>query len=299
MDVIERAALNSRGYVANTLREMEADYVDHFSSVTGLKVWPMGPVSLWAGYDEGNRIKGQRGRSNGLDSWASFLEWLDQRKPNSVLYVSFGSLTRFPAQQLKEIAVGLEESGCNFLWVVRGNSNYNNNNNDSELDEDWLPEGFRERMKKTNQGYIIEDWAPQLLILEHKSVGGMVTHCGWNSILEGVNAGLPLVTWPLFAEQFYNERLVVDVLKIGVAVGATIWCDIDKVGEKEVVTREKVAAAVVAVMGEGEHATDIRQRVADLSAAAKRAVKTKDGSSQANLMAFIEELRTNRTSKVA
>ena len=72
-------------------------------------------------------------------------------------------------------------------------------------------------------GLIIRGWAPQVLILDHEAIGAFVTHCGWNSTLEGITAGKPMVTWPIFAEQFYNEKLVTDVLKTGVGVGVKEW----------------------------------------------------------------------------
>ncbi|GFS40044.1 UDP-glycosyltransferase 73B4 [Actinidia rufa] len=73
------------------------------------------------------------------------------------------------------------------------------------------------------RGLIIQGWAPQVLILDHEAIGGFVTHCGWNSTLEGVSAGVPMVTWPVFAEQFYNEKLVTEVLRVGVSVGVLQW----------------------------------------------------------------------------
>lgn len=65
--------------------------------------------------------------------------------------------------------------------------------------------------------------APQAAILDHRAIGGFVTHCGWNSVVEAVSAGVPMATWPPFAEQFYNEKLVVGVLRVGVCVGAEVW----------------------------------------------------------------------------
>ncbi|XP_042957819.1 UDP-glucose flavonoid 3-O-glucosyltransferase 7-like [Carya illinoinensis] len=115
-----------------------------------------------------------------------------------------------------EIAMGLEASGQQFIWVVKKDKN-------EKEDEDWLPMGFEKRME--GKGLIIRGLAPQVLILDHEAVGGFVTHCGWNSTLEGVTAGLPMVTWPLFSEQFVNEKLVTEVLKIGVPVGAQQYVD--------------------------------------------------------------------------
>ncbi|XP_010680529.3 soyasapogenol B glucuronide galactosyltransferase [Beta vulgaris subsp. vulgaris] len=158
-------------------------------------------------------------------------------------------------------------------------------------------EEFRKKVEKSNKGLIIEDWAPQLSILEHQAIGGMVTHCGWNSILEAVSiGGIPLITWPLFAEQFYNERLVVDVLKIGVAVGVTVWYNVDEAG-KEIISREKVELAVRLLMDDGEGAAEMKRRAKELSEAARKSVQS-GGSSQTNLIAFLDELRTKTRSKV-
>ncbi|KAJ1376402.1 UDP-glycosyltransferase family, conserved site [Sesbania bispinosa] len=84
--------------------------------------------------------------------------------------------------------------------------------------EKWIKEdGFEERTN--GQSLIIRGWAPQLVILPHPAIGGFITHCGWNSTLEAICAGVPMITWPLFADQFFNERQVVEILKIGVKVG--------------------------------------------------------------------------------
>ncbi|KAK9755617.1 hypothetical protein RND81_01G038400 [Saponaria officinalis] len=153
-------------------------------------------------------------------------------------------------------------------------------------------------MKKTNQGLVIESWVPQLMFLEHKAIGGMLTHVGWGTMLEGITAGLPLVTWPLYAEQFYNERLVVDVLKIGVGVGVKELCGLDEIGKKETIGRENIEASVRLVMGDGEEAAAMRLRVKELSEASMKAVR-EGGSSKANIHDFLNELSTLRSLRKA
>ncbi|XP_015890276.3 soyasapogenol B glucuronide galactosyltransferase [Ziziphus jujuba] len=146
------------------------------------------------------------------------------------------------------------------------------------------------------RGFIIKDWAPQMLILGHPAIGGMVTHCGWNSILEGVNAGLPMITWPVFVEQFYNEKLLTDVLRIGVAVGVK---ELRNYGQEEtmVMKREEIEKAVRVLTGDGEEELEMRKRVIKLQDAANKAVEVR-GSSHANLMALINELKLMKVRKI-
>ena len=147
--------------------------------------------------------------------------------------------------------------------------------------EEWLPEGFEERTK--GKGLIIRGWAPQVLILDHKAVGGFVTHCGWNSAIEGIAAGLPMVTWPMGAEQFYNEKLLTKVLKTGVNVGAT-----ELVKKGKLISREEVEKAVREVIV-GEEAEERRERAKKLGEMAKAAVE-EGGSSFKDLNKFMVEV---------
>jgi UDP:flavonoid glycosyltransferase YjiC (YdhE family) len=204
------------------------------------------------------------------------------------LYVSFGSLTRLAHAQLVEIAHGLENSGHNFIWVVR--------KNDRDEGESNFLQDFEQRMKESKKGYIIWNWAPQLLILDHPATGGIVTHCGWNSILESLNAGFPMITWPMFADQFYNEKLLVDVLKIGVPVGAKeskLW---NSVSVEAVVKREEIAKAVEILMGRGQESKEMRKRSKELGYAAKRTIE-EGGHSYNTLIQLIDELKSLKKSK--
>jgi len=122
-----------------------------------------------------------------------------------------------------------------------------------------------------------------------------VSHCGWNSLLESLSAGLPVITWPMFAEQFYNERLVVDVLKIGVPVGAKenkFWAF---GGEDKVVGREEITKAVVELM-EKEEGREMRKRARKLSDASKKTTE-KGGHSYNNLIQLIDEIKSLKISK--
>ena len=267
----------SFGSVVNSFYELEPAYADYYRKEMGKKAWFVGPASL-CNTDVAD--KAERGTQASIDE-QSFMKWLDDKEPNSVLYIGFGSKPRFATGQFVEIAHALEASNYSFIWVV---------GKDFKDKENCLPGGFEERIKESKKGVIIRGWAPQLLILEHGAVGGFMTHCGWNSMLEGVCCGVPMITWPLSAEQFYNEKLITDVLGIGVQVGSKEWISF-KSEKKGLVGREKVEVAVKRLMGGGDEVVDIRKRAKELAGKAKRAVQV-GGSSYIDADALIEELKS-------
>ncbi|ESQ53724.1 hypothetical protein EUTSA_v10025048mg [Eutrema salsugineum] len=269
MDVRE-SEVKSSGVVVNSFYELEPEYADFYKRFVNKRAWHIGPLSV---INRGFEEKAERGKKASVDE-AECLKWLDSKKPDSVIYISFGSVAFFKNEQLIEIAAGLEASGTNFIWVVR--------KDDAGEKEEWLPEGMEERTK--GKGMIIRGWAPQVLILEHQATGGFVTHCGWNSVLEGVAAGLPMVTWPIGAEQFYNEKLVTQVLRTGVSVGATKHV---KVMGDFIISRENVEKAVREVLV-GEEAEEMRRRAKKMAEMAKAAVE-EGGSSFNDLNKFLEE----------
>jgi len=143
------------------------------------------------------------------------LSWLDSQPSQSVVFLCFGSLGCFSRKQLMEMAIALEKSEQRFLWVVKTKLEAGDSGEKPSLDE-LLPEGFLERTKE--KGLVVRDWAPQREILSHDSVGGFVTHCGWNSVLEAVWEGVPMVAWPLYAEQKLNRVLMVQEMKVALGV---------------------------------------------------------------------------------
>ncbi|KAG8366951.1 hypothetical protein BUALT_Bualt16G0021500 [Buddleja alternifolia] len=131
------------------------------------------------------------------------LKWLDQQPPCSVIYIAFGSTTIFNKNQFQELAMGIEQSNRSFLWVVRPDS-----------DKDF-PDGYSDRV--TTRGRIV-GWAPQQRVLSHSSIACFISHCGWNSTLESVSSGVPMLCWPYFADQFINRSYICDSWKIGLTV---------------------------------------------------------------------------------
>ncbi|XVE96566.1 hypothetical protein REPUB_Repub02eG0233700 [Reevesia pubescens] len=223
----------------------------------------------------------QRGNEPSVDA-IQCLKWLDSCPQNSVVYACLGTLSCIAPMQLIELALGLEASNRPFIWVIRAGYK-------SDEFKKWLSEEEFEEWTK-GRGLLIQGWAPQLSILSHSATGGLLTHCGWNSVLEGVCAGLPMITWPFLADQFFNEKLVVQVLRIGERVGAEIamkWGEEEKYGV--MVKKEQIMKAIDLVMDEGEEGEERRKRAKELGELAKKAFENK-GSSDLNVKRLIKDI---------
>lgn len=273
---VKESELKSYGVIVNSFYELEPDYADFFKKELGRRVWCIGPVSL---SNRSIKDKAQRGKQASVDEYEC-LKWLNSKQPDSVIYICFGSTVSLIAPQLHEIAMALEASGQDFIWVVKSD--------DNGLSEEWLPAGFEQRIE--GKGLIIRGWAPQVLILEHETIGAFVTHCGWNSTSEGISAGVPMVTWPIFAEQFYNEVLVTQILKTGIPVGVKKWSRAPSM--KDIMKREAIENALREVMV-GKEAEERRTRAKKLKEMAHKAVE-EGGSSHSDLTTLINELRGYR-----
>ncbi|KAF8751361.1 hypothetical protein HU200_012032 [Digitaria exilis] len=223
--------------------------------------------------------------SGGGENEHECLRWLDTQPENSVVFLSFGSMGTFPTKQLEEIAVGLERSGQRFLWVVRSPRDPEDMSGkplpEPDLDA-LLPEGFLGRTK--DMGLVVKSWAPQVDVLRHRATGAFVTHCGWNSTLEGITTGLPLLCWPLYAEQRMNKVFIVEEMKVGVEMSGY---------DEEVVTAEEVETKVRWVM-ESEGGQALRKRVEEVKDKASQALK-EGGSSHAAFVEFLKDLDNMRS----
>ncbi|PAN44942.1 hypothetical protein PAHAL_9G082300 [Panicum hallii] len=190
------------------------------------------------------------------------VKWLDARPDRSVVYVAFGSMAIFDPRQFEELAEGLELAGRPFLWVVRPDFT-------PGLSKAWLAE-FRQRVAGTG---IIVSWCSQQQVLAHRAVACFVTHCGWNSTMEGVRNGVPFLCWPYFCDQFLDRSYVTSVWRTGLAVSP---------GADGIVTKEELRSKVEQVLGDG----DIKERARLLMDVSRRCIRG-SGSSCENFNKFV------------
>lgn len=192
------------------------------------------------------------------------MTWLSTKPPNSVIYVSFGSMADLSHKQVEEIAWGLKETEKHFLWVIKEPKNK-------------LPNGF---LNSLGEAGMVVTWCDQLEVLSHQAVGCYVTHCGWNSTLEGLSLSVPMVAVPQWSDQLMNSKFVEEVWGVGVRAGRN---------EEGIVEREAIAMSVRAVM-EGERSGEIRRNALKWRVAAKKAVSI-GGSSDRIVDSFVELLK--------
>ncbi|XP_050382045.1 anthocyanidin 3-O-glucosyltransferase 2-like [Argentina anserina] len=265
----------TKGVILNTLVELESHAVRSiFNGAEGdqSRPWPavytVGPL---IDTKVEHQVRSDRDK---------IMKWLDDQPPKSVVFLCFGSFGSFDEAQLKEMAIALENSGHRFLWSVRQKPPKGKTEMPGEYTnyEDFLPQGFLERTKGVG---MLCGWAPQVEVLGHKAIGGFVSHCGWNSILESLWYGVPILTWPLYAEQQINAFLM--VRDLGLAVELTL----DYVyGSGDIVSADEIERGVTRVMVGG---SEIRKRVEEMSGMCRRAVDV-GGSSSSSLGSLIKVL---------
>ncbi|KAK8563509.1 hypothetical protein V6N13_006287 [Hibiscus sabdariffa] len=258
-----------------TQKELESDFVKKYKKVQ--KAWCIGPVSL-SHKDESE--KAGRGNKASINE-QQCLKWLDSQETSSVIYACLGSISTVKCPELIQLGLGLEASNKPFIWVLRGN------NTTSNEVEKWMEEdGFEERTQ--GRGLVVKGWAPQVLILSHPAIGGFLTHCGWNSTIEGISAGVPLITLPLLADQFSNEKLAVQVLKIGVSLGVDNPTNVGDEKSGFLLTKEAVQNAINQLMDDGNEGMERRRRAKEFGEKAKKAVEV-GGSSYHDMTLLIQD----------
>ncbi|KAI3412539.1 uncharacterized protein J3R85_017239 [Psidium guajava] len=264
----------SSGSIYNTCRILEGRYVDLFASATAngtaTKHWAIGPF---------NPVKVPEKKSR--RSAHACMEWLDKQAPSSVIYVSFGTTTALSDEQIHEIAIGLERSGQKFIWVLREADKADIFSGGGEARKIELPQGFEHTVGTRDLGVVVRDWAPQLEILGHPTTGGFLSHCGWNSCMESISMGVPILAWPMHSDQPSNALLITHVLKIGLIVKGCI-------SQNKVVKSSAIQGAVKALMA-SEQGDETRKRAAELGAAVRGSMD-EGGASRAELDSFITHI---------
>ncbi|XP_038902528.1 UDP-glycosyltransferase 87A1-like [Benincasa hispida] len=238
----------SQFLISTSVYELESSVIDTLKEKFPFPVYTIGPSTP---YFE-------------LESSATndYLRWLDSQAEGSVLYVSQGSYLSVSSAQMDEIVAGVKASGVRFLWVARG-------------DDDRFKDVDRET------GMVV-GWCDQLRVLCHRAIGGFWTHGGWNSTLEGVFAGVPMLAWPIFWDQFPNSKKIAEDWKVGVRFKA--------VGGRDLVSRVEIAEFVKRFMNsESIEGREMRNRVSELQEICRRAV-AKGGSSDSNIDAFLSHI---------
>ncbi|GAV56904.1 UDPGT domain-containing protein [Cephalotus follicularis] len=267
----------AEGIMVNSFPELEAGAIKALQEKEPGKppVYPIGPLV-------------KMGSSGNTDD-SDCLKWLDNQPHSSVLFVSFGSGGTLSSDQISELALGLEMSEQRFLWVVRSpndkvaNATFFSVESGHRDPSDFLPKGFLERTK--GRGMVVPSWAPQAQVLSHGSTGGFLTHCGWNSTLESVVNGVPLIAWPLYAEQKMNAVMLTEDIKVALRPNAS---------ESGLIGRVEITRVVKALM-EGEEGKMVRYRMKDLKDAATK-VLSEDGSSTKALSELAHKWSRNQKS---
>ncbi|KDP45907.1 hypothetical protein JCGZ_15467 [Jatropha curcas] len=246
-----------------TFQELEGELIQYMSKLC--PIIPVGPL-----YKDPNSKTTIQG-----DFWKAedCIEWLDKKQQSSVVYISFGSVVYLKQDQWEEIAYGLLNSGVNFIWVIREPPK------DHNMDPIVIPDGFLEKVG--NKGKLVQ-WCPQERVLVHPSVACFVTHCGWNSTMEALSSGTPLVAFPQWGDQVTNAKYLVDVFKVGVRMSRGDAAN-------KFITREEVEKCLLEAM-QGPKAVEIKQNALKWKEAAEAAVAN-GGSSDKNIQAFVEEVR--------
>ncbi|XP_038704391.1 7-deoxyloganetin glucosyltransferase-like [Tripterygium wilfordii] len=248
--------------ILNTFDALEHEVIEAMSTIIP-PVYPIGPLQFLQ-----NQIQDSELEAMGSNLWKEepeCLKWLDSQDPRSVVYVNFGSIAVMTGDQLIEFAWGLANSKQNFLWVIRPDLV----SGDSAI----LPTEFITETK--NRG-VLSSWCPQEQVLGHPSVGGFLTHSGWNSTLESVCGGVPMVCWPFFAEQQTNCRYCCTEWGIGMEINSDV-------------KRDEVESLVRELM-EGEKGKEMREKALVWKEMAEEATAGSSGSSYVNLDNVINQV---------
>ncbi|GAB2242571.1 hypothetical protein Droror1_Dr00019346 [Drosera rotundifolia] len=266
-------AMGSSGWLVNTVEEMEPLGLSILRNYLRLPVWPIGPM-LPSTMLSDSRL------SNQDSPREECMKWLDGQPTDSIVYISFGSQNSITPAQMMQLAMGLEENGASFLWVIRPPIGFDP---DGEFKDEWLPKGFEDRVWKTTRGMLIKKWAPQMEILSHTSTSAFLSHCGWNSILESLSQGVPIIGWPLGAEQAYNSKMLEDEMGVSVELAR---------GFEDNLTKEKVKAVVELVLARDGKGGEMKKAAVEARKQLRAAVSEQEPTAGSSFKAVQEFLQT-------
>ncbi|XP_030534611.1 UDP-glycosyltransferase 76F1-like [Rhodamnia argentea] len=257
LDDMVKTINNSGGVILNTFEELDHQNLVSLQEVFAVPFFPIGPSHKRCGASSSSSL---------LAEDRSCISWLDEQPPRSVIYVSFGSIAAVSETETLEISLGLACSEQPFLWVVRPGSAH---------DPEWLeksPSRFLEALK--GRGKMVK-WAPQTEVLAHPAVGAFWTHSGWNSTLESISEGVPMLCMPCFADQGVNARYVSDVWRVGLHLNGGL-------------ERENIARAIKRLLVERE-GEEMRERTLVLKEKASACLR-QGGSSYQALDALVNHI---------
>ncbi|KAL5715906.1 7-deoxyloganetin glucosyltransferase [Ranunculus cassubicifolius] len=244
------SSTKAQAIILTTFEELEPQVTTTLKEILSVPIYSVGPVIPHTTLD-----------TTGNDNLEDYFRWLDLQPAESVLYISFGSFLSVSSEQMEEIIQGIRESGVRYLWVARGDT--------SQIQEDCGEMG------------LVVPWCDQLKVLCHPSIGGFWTHCGWNSTLEGVYAGVPMLTCAIAFDQAPNQKLIVEDWKIGMIV--------KKVAKDILVGRKDISKIVQRFMDlDGTESKEMRINARVIKERCRQAL-SKGGSSEVNLDAFVSD----------
>ncbi|OIT32503.1 PREDICTED: 7-deoxyloganetin glucosyltransferase-like [Nicotiana attenuata] len=255
-------ARKASAIVLNTFETLEAEVLESLRNLLP-PVFSIGPLHLLVKHVDDEKLKGL-----GSSLWKEepeCIQWLDSKEPNSVVYVNFGSITVMTPNQLIEFAWGLANSQQTFLWIIRPDI--------VSGDTAFLPPEFVEETK--NRG-MLASWCPQEEVLSHPAIGGFLTHSGWNSTLESISNGVPMICWPFFAEQQTNCWFSVTKWDVGMEIDNNVKRD-----EVESLVRELMV---------GDKGKKMKEKAMEWKKLAEIAAAEHSGSSYVNIEKVVNDI---------
>ncbi|XP_071693846.1 7-deoxyloganetin glucosyltransferase-like [Rutidosis leptorrhynchoides] len=256
-------AKTSSGIILNTFDDLECDIIDTLNSVFP-PCYAIGPLHLLD-----NNLSNKSLASIGSNLWkeeSECLKWLDSKPPCSVVYVNFGSIVVMTPEQLVEFCWGLANSNHTFLWIVRAGL--------VSAESDGLPHEFFEEI--SGRG-MLAGWCPQEQVLHHPSIAGFLTHSGWNSTLESISNGVPMICWPFFSDQFPTCWLSCNNWGVAMEIDSNV-------------KRDEVTSLVIELM-DREKGSEMRKNALKWQNKAIEACTIPSGSSVSNLEKLVHQLQ--------